>query len=158
MVEFIMNESIKEQFEAFSNGFKKVVDKRFFSWFSSEEIEMVICGERELDFKALEYSTKYDSGYNNSHRIILELWQIIHNFNIEEKRKFLSFVTGSDRSPIGGLGNVHLVIVRHGEDSDRLPQAHTCYNVLLLPEYNNKNKLEERLRTAINNSEGFGMF
>jgi ubiquitin-protein ligase E3 A len=35
--------------------------------------------------------------------------------------------------------------------------AHTCYNVLLLPEYDNKEKLKERLMKAIDYSKGFGM-
>ena len=35
--------------------------------------------------------------------------------------------------------------------------AHTCYNVLLLPEYGNKEKLKERLMKAIDYSKGFGM-
>jgi len=39
----------------------------------------------------------------------------------------------------------------------RLPQAHTCFNVLLLPNYASKEKLQDRLLTAIQNAEGFGM-
>jgi hypothetical protein len=39
----------------------------------------------------------------------------------------------------------------------RLPTSHTCYNVLLLCEYNSKEKLRERLLTSIGNAEGFGM-
>ena len=39
----------------------------------------------------------------------------------------------------------------------RLPTAHTCFNVLLLPDYNTKAKLEERMLKAINYSKGFGM-
>jgi ubiquitin-protein ligase E3 A len=39
----------------------------------------------------------------------------------------------------------------------RLPTAHTCFNVLLLPDYENKTKLEERLLKAITYSKGFGM-
>lgn len=30
------------------------------------------------------------------------------------------------RAPVGGLGKLSLVIQRGGEDSDRLPSAHTC--------------------------------
>lgn len=40
----------------------------------------------------------------------------------------------------------------------RLPTAHTCFNVLLLPEYSSKEKLERCLRVAITYSKGFGMF
>lgn len=39
----------------------------------------------------------------------------------------------------------------------RLPTAHTCFNALLLCEYNSKEKLKERLSTAIKNGKGFGM-
>jgi len=67
------------------------------------------------------------------------------------------FTTGSDKAPIGGLGKLGLVIVRHGADSDRLPQSHTCFNHLMLPEYSSKEKLETMLLLAVNNSEGFGM-
>lgn len=35
--------------------------------------------------------------------------------------------------------------------------AHTCYNVLLLPEYSSQEKLKERLMKAIDYSKGFGM-
>jgi len=37
----------------------------------------------------------------------------------------------------------------------RLPSAHTCFNHLLLPEYEGKEQLEERFRTAIQECSGF---
>lgn len=39
----------------------------------------------------------------------------------------------------------------------RLPIAHTCFNVLLLPDYSTIEKLQDRLLKAINYSKGFGM-
>lgn len=39
----------------------------------------------------------------------------------------------------------------------RLPTSHTCFNHLLLPEYESKEKLETKLRLAIAQSEGFGL-
>lgn len=39
----------------------------------------------------------------------------------------------------------------------RLPTAHTCFNHLLLPEYSSRDKLEQRLLIAIEQSEGFGL-
>ena len=38
----------------------------------------------------------------------------------------------------------------------RLPCAQTCFNVLLLPEYSTRERLEERLRLAISYAKGFG--
>ncbi|KAK9696653.1 Ubiquitin-protein ligase E3A, partial [Basidiobolus ranarum] len=58
---------------------------------------------------------------------------------------------------IGGLSKLQFVIAKNGGDSNRLPTSHTCFNVLLLCEYSSKQKLEETLLTAIENSKGFGM-
>lgn len=44
------------------------------------------------------------------------------------------FCTGSDRVPLGGLKSLNFVIQKHANPS-HLPSAHTCFNVLLLPEY-----------------------
>ena len=37
----------------------------------------------------------------------------------ENKKKFLAFVTGTDRAPLKGLGEVTLTIQRNGPDSNR---------------------------------------
>jgi hypothetical protein len=39
----------------------------------------------------------------------------------------------------------------------RLPTAHTCFNILMLPNYSSKEKFENRLKLAIANSTGFGL-
>lgn len=84
-------------------------------------------------------------------------WEVIHEMSEEQKRLFLRFVTGSDRIPIGGMSKLKFIIARNGADSEKLPTAHTCFNVLLLPDYGNKEKLKERLFKAITYCEGFGL-
>jgi hypothetical protein len=64
---------------------------------------------------------------------------------------------GSDRAPIGGLGNMKCIVQRDGPNSDKLPTSHTCFNTLLLPEYASREKMLDRLKLAIMNSEGFGL-
>ncbi len=49
------------------------------------------------------------------------------------------------------------MIQRDGPDSGKLPTSHTCFNTLLLPEYANRGKMENLLKLAILNSEGFGL-
>lgn len=86
------------------------------------------------------------------------LWEIVHELEPDEQRRFLKFCTGSDRAPIGGLGNLRSVIQRDGPDGNKLPTSHTCFNTLLLPAYCDKAKLEERLRLAIDwSAQGFGL-
>ena len=84
-------------------------------------------------------------------------WEVIDTFNIQEKKQFLTFTTGSDRAPIGGLGKLLFTVSRNGPDSDRLPSAHTCFNVLLLNEYSCMEKLKRLLTISIQNYEGFGL-
>lgn len=85
------------------------------------------------------------------------LWNILHSLDLESQKKFLFFVTGSDRAPVSGLSSINFVISRNGPDSDRLMTAHTCYNYLLLPEYTSEEKMRKLIITAINNAEGFGL-
>jgi len=125
--------------------------------FRPEELEQLICGSPELDFEALEMHTQYDDGYTADSTVIRTFWVVVHSLSEEDKKKLLFFATGSDRVPIKGLGNLPFVISRNGEHSDRLPTAHTCFNHLLLPDYNSEETLRERLMTAINNAEGFGL-
>lgn len=66
-------------------------------------------------------------------------------------------VAGSGRVPVGGLAKLKLIIAKNGPDSDRLPTSHTCFNVLLLPDYKNLDKLKERLLKSITHAKGFGM-
>jgi ubiquitin-protein ligase E3 A len=122
-----------------------------------EELELIICGIQNLDFKELEKAAKYDDGYEENSPSIKLFWEIIHSLTEEERKKFLFFVTGCDRAPINGLGSLPITISRFGPDSDKLPCSHTCFNHLLLPDYQNKEKMRERLLIAINNSEGFGL-
>lgn len=105
----------------------------------------------------LELSTEYDGGYTPESQIIIDFWSIVHNLSMKNKKKLLQFTTGSDRVPVGGLSRLKLIIARNGPNSDRLPTAHTCFNVLLLPEYETKEKLNDRLLKAINYAKGFGM-
>ncbi len=85
-------------------------------------------------------------------------WDVVHNeLDFEDKQKLLEFVTGSNRAPIGGLGNLGLKLQRAGPDSDNLPTSHTCFNTLLLPEYSSKEKLQNRLTLALKECKGFGL-
>ncbi|XP_072171197.1 ubiquitin-protein ligase E3A-like [Diadema setosum] len=155
---FILNKSIERQFRAFRRGFDMVTDESpLKTWFRPDEVELLVCGSKNFDFDELEKATEYDGGYTSSSPIIKYFWEIVHNMDDDQKKKLLMFTTGSDRVPVGGLSKLRLIIAKNGPDSDRLPTSHTCFNVLLLPEYSSKAKLEERLLKAITHAKGFGM-
>lgn len=155
-VEFLINGSIERAFKPFAAGFVFMLDGPFVSRLTGEELETLVVGERELDFAGLRQATQYE-GYSEKSEVIVHLWQVLDEFDETMKRLFLSFVTGTNRAPIGGLSKLKLIIQRASSDTDRLPTSHTCFNVLLLPEYGTRAKLRDRLSTAIRNSKGFGL-
>jgi len=156
--DFLINKNVEQQFLAFQRGFDLVTNQSpIHMLFTPRELEMLICGEKEFDFNELESSTEYDGGYSKDTDVVKWFWEAVHNMDLEDKRKLLQFTTGSDRIPVGGLAKLKLTIAKNGSDSERLPTAHTCFNVLLLPEYSTKEKLNNLLMKAIKECKGFGM-
>jgi len=156
--DFLLNKSVEKQFLAFQRGFNLVTSESPLQMmFTPHELEMLICGEKEFDFNELENSTEYDGGFSKETNCVRWFWEAVHSMDLEDKRKLLQFTTGSDRIPVGGLAKLKLIIAKNGPDSDRLPSAHTCFNVLLLPEYSSKDKMVDLLMKAIKECKGFGM-
>lgn len=157
MVDWYLNKSVADAFEQFKIGFYSVASGSSLVLFNHQELELLICGLPHLDFAALEGAAVYDGGYTAEHPAIKNFWEILHSFTLEQKKSFLSFVTGCNRAPMGGLGKLKLMVQRDGPDSNKLPTSHTCFNALLLPEYASKAKMQDRLQVAIMNAEGFGL-
>ena len=155
-VEWYFNKSIDEYFKSFEKGFYKVFNKNLTKILTPQELELIICGTQILDFHELKIACVYEEFDKNS-ETIKYFWEILFDFNEEEKKKFLSFVTGCDRAPIDGLGSLPITVTNGGSDLNQLPTAHTCFNNLILPDYKNKEKIKKALLTAINYSEGFGL-
>ena len=155
---WVLNSSTELAINEFKSGFELLLSGPTLQMLQPEELELLVTGTPHLDFKQLERVTVYDGGYSAEDPTIKNLWSVIHSFSDELKRKLLLFVTGSAKAPIGGLANLTFKVQRNGAvDSNSLPQAATCFNVLLLPPYPTLEKLRERLTTAILETEGFGM-
>ncbi|XP_010423798.1 PREDICTED: E3 ubiquitin-protein ligase UPL4 isoform X1 [Camelina sativa] len=153
---------IQKQVEAFRSGFNQVFPIEHLRIFDEEELETMLCGERDLfNMNEVLDHIKFDHGYTSSSPPVENLLEILHEFDKEQQRAFLQFVTGSPRLPHGGLASLNpkLTIVRkHGSDSSEtdLPSVMTCANYLKLPPYSSKEKMKEKLMYAI--TEGQGSF
>eukprot|EP00198_Chlamydomonas_reinhardtii_P006699 XP_001696035.1 predicted protein [Chlamydomonas reinhardtii] len=159
LCEWTLGEAVEAQFRAFATGFHqvRVCGGPALSLFRHEELELLICGLPHLDFGALEANARYEGGYGADHPTVRMFWQVLSGLDLDQKRRFLAFTTGCDRAPVAGLGALVLTIQRSGPDSERLPSAHTCFNVLMLPDYSTRSKLKTKLLTAIENAQGFGL-
>ncbi|RVW39674.1 E3 ubiquitin-protein ligase UPL4 [Vitis vinifera] len=113
--------------------------------FTEEELEKLLCGERDSwACNGLLDHIKFDHGYTaSSPPIINVITGNVQEFDHEQRRAFLQFVTGAPRLPPGGLASLNpkLTIVRKHcskwADAD-LPSVMTCANYLKLPPYSSK--------------------
>ena len=163
-LDWYMKDLIADQFDAFSRGFRSVVNGLTLQLFSPWELELMVEGEQKLDFLALKKATIYEGGYSEDHMTIRRFWDICigggnDGFGNEERLKLLRFFSGAARAPMGGLGKLvpPLKIQRMSPDTDKLPTAATCFNTLLLPDYSSRSKMKQKLLVAIENAAGFGL-
>ncbi|XP_043222721.1 probable E3 ubiquitin-protein ligase HECTD2 isoform X1 [Amphibalanus amphitrite] len=155
-LDWILNTAIYEQVRAFYLGFHTLGASNALLMFRPEEVEMVVCGCPTINLSELKKVTEYD-GYTPNHEVIQNLWATLEEFSTEDKKRFLLFVTGSDRVPVGGMGEMTFKVSLYPNKEEMLPLAHTCFNQLVLPAYRDRATLKQKLSVAICNAEGFGL-
>ncbi|XP_059479777.1 E3 ubiquitin-protein ligase TRIP12 isoform X2 [Neocloeon triangulifer] len=155
-------EGIAKQVEALRDGFEAVFPLEHLRLFYPEELEAVFCGSPmgptgaiAWDIKTLMECCRPDHGYTPDSRAIRFLFEVLSSYNQEEQRKFLQFVTGSPRLPVGGFKSLNppLTVVRktlepNMDPDDFLPSVMTCVNYLKLPDYSSIEVMRAKLQVA----------
>jgi E3 ubiquitin-protein ligase HERC4 len=154
--DYILNKSVNHLYEAFHAGFHKVCGGRVLDLFHARELMALVVGTENYDWEEFEAHADYKNGYDKDHHTIQYFWQVFHDFSEEDKKKFLLFLTGTDRIPILGM-TAKKLIIQKTSDQNYLPVAHTCFNLLDLPEYETIEKLRFKLLQAIHGTQGFGL-
>ncbi|XP_017957265.1 probable E3 ubiquitin-protein ligase HERC4 isoform X1 [Drosophila navojoa] len=155
-VDFIFNKSVELHYRAFHEGFMKVCSGRVLQIFQPEELMAVVVGNEEYDWQALEDNCEYKEGYTSGDETVKLFWEVFHELPEEEKKKFLLYLTGSDRIPIQGMKAIKIAM-QPTPDERFLPVAHTCFNLLDLPRYKTKERLKYKLQQAIQQTQGFSL-
>lgn len=155
-VNYILNNSVERHYRAFHDAFHKVCGGRVLQLFHAQELMAVVIGNENYDWEALENGAEYRGGYSTSDRTIQLFWEVFHELPLQEKKKFLLFLTGSDRIPIQGMKAIK-IIIQPTMDDRYLPVAHTCFNILDLPRYCTKERLRYKLTQAIQQTQGFSI-
>ncbi|VDN06437.1 unnamed protein product [Thelazia callipaeda] len=154
-------EGVKREMEAVRKGFETIIKIKDLSCFTPEEMEELFCGCSEETWKrtwnesALQSAIKPDHGYTHDSEQIRWLIQMLASYDNEQQRKFLQFVTGSPKLPVGGFRSLNppLTVVKksgsYGNGDDELPSAMTCYNYLKIPAYSTYEIFRERFDVAL---------
>ncbi|XP_047139464.1 E3 ubiquitin-protein ligase NEDD4 isoform X1 [Hydra vulgaris] len=152
---------VSEQMNAFMKGFEDIIPRTAIQVFDERELEYLLCGLGEIDMEDWRKNTQYRSGYHDKHVVIQWFWKAVQTFDDEMKARLLQFVTGTSRVPMNGFAELYgsngpqkFTIERWG-NTHQLPRSHTCFNRIDLPPYHSYHELREKLRLAIENTEGF---
>ena len=154
-VNFELDSRIKTSFEAFKRGFDLAYPGKILRLLEPAEMDTIVSGEEVYDWFSLKTTAKYVNATERS-RAVQCFWEVFDDFPQKEKLNLLKFITGSDRTPLGGLKNVKITI-NITKDIERLPTSHTCFSILDLPAYPTTEKMAEKIKYAINETEGFGL-
>jgi len=155
--------AIKQQIEAFLNGFHDIIPHSLISIFNEQELELLISGLPEIDIDDWKNNTVYEN-YSSSSPQVQWFWRAVRSFTQEERAKLIQFTTGTSKVPLEGFSNLQGVngiqkfqIHKDFGSIERLPSAHTCFNQLDIPAYESYEHLRKALLLAINEcSVGFG--
>ncbi|KAG5844909.1 hypothetical protein ANANG_G00133160 [Anguilla anguilla] len=156
-VDFIFNKSVERQFADFLGGFSQGCPNGLWKMFLPEELMALLSGNVDYVWEELEKNAIYE-GYTPTDENIKNFWTVFFELSEEEKKNFLSYMTGSNRLPIGGLAKMKIAFVnRNMPNPDYFyPVANTCSCRLSLPNYSSIDILREKFVHAISFYEGFG--
>mmetsp|Transcript_41618 Transcript_41618/g.114743 ORF Transcript_41618/g.114743 Transcript_41618/m.114743 type:complete len:782 (+) Transcript_41618:58-2403(+) len=159
-VQWSLTDRIRIQLGHFSDGFRAVLGESVMlrEMVDAVQLERILCGgDDAVDVAALQSRAKHE-GWSDAEAEYLEaFWAIVADMSEAVKRRFLLFLTASDRVPLEGWEHLRVVVQRNGDGDERLPTAFTCFNLMLLPKYSSASVLSAKLHAAITNSEGFGL-
>ena len=163
---------LKGIYEPFVNKIReslfKLIPKDVIQKFTSDELELLINGRPYIDVEEWRMFTDYKEPYNNNHRVINWFWEILNELTQKELSNLLMFSTGASRVPFGGFGalesnrgNVSKFTIEstpYEKGKKNFVKAHTCFNRLDIPIFNNKNELKEAIQFVSSNEIiGFGI-
>ncbi|EIW71232.1 hypothetical protein M231_06447 [Tremella mesenterica] len=153
-----LDQQISAQSKAFFNGLAEVIDQKWLRMFDQHELQQLIGGEETpIDIDDLRENSNI-TGFIHNETVPL-FWKVVRQFNEEERRALLKFVTSCERPPLLGFANLNPKFGIHssGTNTDRLPSASSCFNLLKLPEYTDERVLRQKLLQAITSGAGFDL-
>ncbi|XP_043256787.1 E3 ubiquitin-protein ligase Nedd-4 isoform X2 [Colletes gigas] len=152
---------VQEQMNAFLEGFNALVPPTLVKIFDEHELELLMCGIQHIDVKDWKQNTLYKGDYHANHIVVQWFWRVVLSFSNEMRSRLLQFVTGTSRVPMNGFKELYgsngpqLFTIEKWGTPDNYPRAHTCFNRIDLPPYENYQQLREKLIKAIEGSQGF---
>ncbi len=147
----ILNNRLREfekQVLAIERGMSEVISTRILQLFSWQQLEILVAGNPIFDIEL--WKSKTES--HVSPKTLALFWKVMEGFTPKEQAGFIRFAWGRSRLPAPKDFTVKMRLTSAG--SSALPQAHTCFFHVELPEYPTEDEMRHGLLTAIHYGVG----
>jgi len=153
--EYHLHES-SSQIEAIRQGMATIVPGRLVNLFTWQELEQRVCGIPDVDLVLLKKVTQYKNHKPES-ELVKNFWKVLESCTAEERQAFLRFTWGRSRMPLtieemNNQQNTRFILATAHKNTDlNLPESHTCFFQLDLPNYSTYEIMRERCLYAFMN-------
>ena len=150
--------AVAKQLKSMRNGFQEVLPTFHIREFSENEINLLLNGKQDFDISEMRQATRYTGGFDTDSTAVNIFWSVVEKLDLKARGKLLQFTTGSSKVPLDGYDPCFTITKSSAESGTAaLPTSHTCFNQLVLPEYESEEIMRKKLMYAFENAGGFHM-
>ncbi len=164
----------EEQINKMREGFFSLFDEEIVKLFKPEEFNFQISGQKIIDIEDWKKNTIYKGHYNEDNQTIKYFWDVLSELSQSDLFIFFNFCTSSTHVPLDGFNSLkgvnnkiqkftiepklNLSFNKDKDNEFKLIEAKTCFNRILLPEYNSKEEMKKCINIILgNDTQYFGL-
>ncbi|XP_045471378.1 uncharacterized protein LOC123678408 [Harmonia axyridis] len=158
MVDSILKSGVRDSMIAMRRGFNRIIKLEYLLMLEPSELLGMTCGAEDSQFWTFDHfiANIELSKFPVNCPTVLDTFDIISKMTIEEKRRFLHFVTGCPYLPPKGFAGLEPRLHIARLDRHKSPFVQTCFNKIYLPAGIKKEKLRKFYYLGI--TEGYQSF
>jgi hypothetical protein len=139
------------EIEAIKAGFSSVVPSLALPLLTWRDLEAKVCGAPMIDVDVFKRMTDHNLPRKEKHPVAVRFWQVVQDMSNSDRAALLAFASGRRRLPSLNSGGHFRIELLHGRGDEALPEAHTCFFTIDLPQYSSTKVMREKLLYAIHN-------
>ena len=143
-IQYKIMEELKDKIKYIKDGLYSAIEKNILQILNLEQFEVMVCGEIVFNIEDFKKHTTYDS---KGELVIQWFWEWLKDCDEKDKFKYLKFVSSRSRLPRSEYK--HEIVLSN--DKNKFPAAKTCFSRLILPKYDSKEILYEKMKYVIEN-------
>jgi hypothetical protein len=136
--------------EEFMLGVQHLCQRDIFNKLSPVALQLIIEGNHEINIDDWKQNTIEQNRVPSNEGTVQLFWKVVSELSNTDKMRLLCFTTGTTSLPTNGFQDLNpKFTLMVGPAGDRLPKAHTCFHMLIIPAYDSEQKMRDKLLQAI---------